>query len=236
MEATSREMKYRSYPQFVDYLFSEEGKTNTYDDLHAYLTTSGSFSDFEPTDDFPGVSLESVSGRFVSDSKFTYPSSRMDARPWVCDSNGLYNETDKTYEEVFNVPAKTNLSKSTYIDAFVKKALYNAELNDQSSQSSDPAEALSGYLPFKTSFDETEYDMYHVPLTFLNGDSPGVRADTITYSGSSLSVADGCLIGVQKQHDGVETIYPIGFIDFEGVMPCTRYDVKFDPQGFYQLT
>lgn len=229
-------MTYRSYPQFVDYLFGEEGKTKTYDDLHAYLTTSGDFDTFKPSDEFPGISLDSVSSLFISDSKFTYPSARMDARPWVCDSNGLYNETDKTYEEVFNIPMKENLGKSTYIDSFVKKALYNAELNDEEHMSDEPVEVLSDYLPFKREFDEAEYDMYHVPLNFLNGDAPGVRAENITYSGSSMSVANGCLIGVQKQHEGVEMIYPIGFIDFNGVRPCTRYEVKFDPQGFYQVT
>lgn len=229
-------MKYKAYPQFIDYLFREEGKSDTYDDLHAYLTTSGDYDTFKPSDDFPGIGLDSVSSLFVSDSKFTYPSSRMDARPWVCDSNGLYNETDKTYEEVFNIPMKENLSKSTYIDSFVKKANYNAELNKNVEPSDDPVEALRGYLPFKRNFDEAEYDMYHVPLTFLNGDAPGVRAENITYSGSSLSVANGCLLGVQKQHEGVETIYPIGFIDFESLMPCTKYEVKFDPQGFFQLT
>ena len=102
-------MKYRAYDTFIDYLFSADAKEHPYDDLKAYLTTSGDYSSFNPreTTFFP---MSSLSGAFVPSSKFTYPAARMDARPEVSNSNGLYNETDKSYEEVFNIPLKTNIA------------------------------------------------------------------------------------------------------------------------------
>ena len=220
-------MKYRAYETFIDYLFSADAKEHPYDDLKAYLTASGDYNSFNPreTTFFP---MSSLSGAFVPSSKFTYPSARMDARPAVSNSNGLYNETDKSYEEVFNIPLKT------YINAFVQKAVWDAMLDPSYVMPSDPntIEKLNGTIPFKSNFDEAEYDSYGVEQNYLNGDVPGVVAQDITYSGSSLSLASGCLLGVEKNNN----FYPIGFIDFESVVPCTSYQVKFDPQGFLQLS
>lgn len=235
-------MKYQAYPSFVDYLFSEDAKSLTYADLKSYLTTSGNYNSYRLPDDVTSMDLASVSANFIPSSKFEYPSARMDCRPYVSDSNGLYNETDKTYEEVFNIPAKDKISQSTYVDIFVKKAILDSLVRgedepDEESHSMgrrpEPSEydTLRASVPFKKTFDEVEYDSWHVPMTFLNGDVPGVVAEDMTFSGTRLSVASGCLLAVQKD----SKLYPIGFIDFENVMPCTRYDVKFDPQGFLQL-
>lgn len=226
-------MKYRAYETFIDYLFSADAKEHPYDDLKAYLTTSGDYSSFNPknTTHFP---LDSLKAAFVPSSKFTYPSARMDARPEVSNSNGLYNETDKSYEEVFNIPLKTNIDECPYINAFVQKAVWDAMLDPSYVIPTEQStlEKLDNTIPFKSNFDETEYDSYGVEQNYLNGDVPGVVAQDITYSGSSLSLASGCLLGVEKN----DNFYPIGFIDFESVVPCTSYQVKFDPQGFLQLS
>ncbi len=226
-------MKYRAYETFIDYLFSADAKEHPYDDLKAYLTASGNYSSFNPreTTFFP---ISSLSGAFVPSSKFTYPAARMDARPAVSNSNGLYNETDKSYEEVFNIPLKTNIDECPYINAFVQKAVWDAMLDPSYVIPTEQStlEKLDDTIPFKSNFDETEYDSYGVEQNYLNGDVPGVVAQDITYSGSSLSLASGCLLGVEKN----DKFYPIGFIDFESVVPCTSYQVKFDPQGFLQLS
>lgn len=236
-------MKYRAYPSFLDYLFSDKSKTLTYGDLKSYLTTSGDYQSYKLPDDMTSFDMSEVSGFFVKASRFEYPSARMDYHPYVSDSNGLYNETDKTYEEVFNIPAKDNISKSTYVDAFVKKALLDARVRGDDDQGAgsgggngrrsepDPYDTLQPTIPFKSEFSEEEYDSWRIPMTFLNGDAPGVVAENMTFSGSKISLASGCLLGVEKD----SKLYPIGFIDFESVVPCTSYQVKFDPQGFLQL-
>lgn len=225
-------MKYRAYSTFIDYLFSERSKERPYDDLRAFLVTSGDYTAFMPTGS-TSLTMSSVEAVSVPSVKFSFPSARVDARPHVSNSNGLYNETDKSYEEVFNIPLKTNIDKCSYIGAFVQKAVWDSMLNNDGaeSRSSSTIESLDGSIPFKSSFDEEEYDMYRVSQNYLNSDAPGVVAEDITYSGSSLSLASGCLIGVEKEDE----FFPIGFIDFEKVIPCTKYDVKFDPQGFLQF-
>lgn len=224
-------MKYRAYSTFIDYLFSTRSKGRPYDDLRAFLVTSGDYTAFMPTGS-TSLSMSSVEAVSVPSVKFSFPSSSVDARPRVSNSNGLYNETDKSYEEVFNIPLKTNIDKCSYIGAFVQKAVWDAMLKgDDEERSRSTLDSLEGSIPFKSSFDEEEYDMYRVSQNYLNSDAPGVVAEDITYSGSSLSLASGCLIGVEKEDE----FFPIGFIDFEKVIPCTKYDVKFDPQGFLQF-
>ena len=229
-------MKYRAYSTFIDYLFSTRSKEHPYDDLRVFLTTSGDYTSFVPKEStsLPMRSIEAVS---VPSMKFSFPSARVDARPYVSNSNGLYNETDKSYEEVFNIPLKTNLDKCSYIGAFVQKAVWDSMLKkrDEGSASQDSSsstlEKLNGNIPFKSGFDEEEYDMYRVSQSYLNSDVPGVIAEDVVYSGSSLSLASGCLIGVEKEDE----FFPMGFIDFETVIPCTKYEMKFDPQGLLQL-
>jgi hypothetical protein len=231
-------MKYFAYDTFVDYLFSQESDQTTYGDLRAFLTSAGSFDTFQPTRSDGSIETDQISELFIPSSSFAYPSSRMDCRPRVSDSNGLYSETDGTYEEVFNIPASANLDRSSsYVQKFVQKAIWNAELLGQTS-GEGKAEILSNEIPFKTEFSEEEYDAYGISLTFLNGGAPGVVADTIACSGSSMTVASGCLIAVQKerQSDGADCLFPIGFIDFEKLVPSTRYEVEFDPMGFIQLS
>lgn len=228
-------MTYETYPTFIDYLFSVRSKTDTYGDLEAILTSAGSFYTFKPSTTDGSIPASEVEENFIPSSVFSYPASRMDPRPYVSDSNGLYCETDKTYEEIFNLPASASLEEgSKYISSFVQKAIWNAELLGRSVPSTS-AEILSADIPFKSVYDEEEYDAYGVPVNFLNGEAPGVKAENIVCSGEYIAVASGCLVTVRKDRNGVDTLYPIGFIDFEKLSPSTRYEVKFDPQGFLQL-
>ena len=227
-------MKYEAYDTFIDYLFSDSSKSLTYGDLECILTSAGNYDTFKPAEDGDGsIPRSSVESNFVPSSAFRYPSARMDCRPWVSDSNSLDCETDKTYEEVFNIPASASLDLgSNYINKFVEKAKLNARLLGHTIDPEDSeAEILGTEIPFKSVYDEVEYDSYGVPMTFLNGDTPGVKAENIVTSGDRISLASGFLIAVNKN----ENLYPIGFIDFETMIPSTRYEVKFDPQGFLQL-
>lgn len=225
-------MKYYAYDTFIDYLFSDSSKSLTYGDLECILTSAGNYDTFKPAEDGDGsITRSSVESSFVPSSAFRYPSARMDCRPWVSDSNSLDCETDKTYEEIFNIPASASLDLgSSYINKFVEKAKLNARLLGREVPSTS-AEILGTEIPFKSVYDEVEYDSYGVPMTFLNGDAPGVKAENIVTSGDRISLASGFLIAVNKN----ENLYPIGFIDFETMIPSTRYEVKFDPQGFLQL-
>lgn len=225
-------MKYYAYDTFIDYLFSDISKSLTYGDLECILTSAGNYDTFKPAEDGDGsIARSSVESSFVPSSAFRYPSARMDCRPWVSDSNSLDCETDKTYEEIFNIPASASLDLgSSYINKFVEKAKLNARLLGREVPSTS-AEILGTEIPFKSVYDEVEYDSYGVPMTFLNGDAPSVKAENIVTSGDRISLASGFLIAVSKN----ENLYPIGFIDFETMIPSTRYEVKFDPQGFLQL-
>lgn len=225
-------MKYYAYDTFIDYLFSDSSKSLTYGDLECILTSAGNYDTFKPAEDGDGsITRSSVESSFVPSSAFRYPSARMDCRPWVSDSNSLDCETDKTYEEIFNIPASASLDLgSSYINKFVEKAKLNARLLGREVPSTS-AEILGTEIPFKSVYDEVEYDSYGVPMTFLNGDAPGVKAENIVTSGDRISLASGFLIAVNKN----ENLYPIGFIVFETMIPSTRYEVKFDPQGFLQL-
>ena len=227
-------MIYRAYDTFIDYLFSTFSKETAYGDLRAYLVNDprATYQTFIPPDSaHGGIALDSVKSLFLSSERFDYPSARVDARPEISNSNGMYSETDKTYEEVFNIPAYQNLDKSTFIDSFVKKAQLTAALHEDEMKSGS-YDALQSTTSFKKKFDEAEYDMYHTPMEFLNADMVSVKAQDIEVHGKSLNIASGCLLAVLKE----DTIYPIGYINFEGVAPCSKYALKFDPQGFLQLT
>lgn len=223
-------MKYTAYPTFIDYLFSSESKESSYGDLRAYLVSSGSFSDFAPTDGL-SISLEGIRDKLVPPDTFDTPSCRTDCRSRVSDSVGLYSETDKTYEEVLNIPASSKIEQSSYASVFAVKAARDAALSS-SAAPSDLEQSVREYAPMSDSFVEEEYDSWRIPLTFLNGDVAGLVAEDLVFSGSELSVSRGCLLGVQKD----DRVYPMGFIDFEELSPCTRYGIKFDPQGILQLT
>lgn len=240
-------MKYRAYPEFIDYLFSERSKTDCYGDLRAYLTKSGSYETFEPVgepDGEPGYPFADVSARFFYEgTDFDYQSTRMDSRPRTSDSNALTSETDGTYEEVFNIPAKTLLRDDPSLrNDYVKQVIWKAEQNEWvnppknlNEEMKEDINRLQRDIPLSSGYEEKEYDMFGIPHTFLNDSQVSVRADDLVSSGGRIQLAAGCLIGVQKSKDEVDCLYPIGFIDFESVMPCTRYEVKFDPQGFLQL-
>jgi hypothetical protein len=235
-------MKYKAYPEFIDYLFSDRSKTDCYGDLRAYLTKSGSYETFEPAPDTVGYPFENISDRLLQETDFDYQSTRLDSRPRTSDSNALTNETDGTYEEVFNVAAKTLLAddpsiRNDYVNAVIAKAKLNEQINPvlRDREGSSDIDYLQRSVPLSSGYSEKEYDMLGIPLTFLNDGRVSVRADDLVSSGSMINIASGCLIGVQKAPNGVDCLYPIGFIDFESVMPCTRYEVKFDPQGFLQL-
>ena len=215
-------MKYKAYPTFIDYLFSAESKSDAYSDLVALLTVSSSYEDFCPTDGH-SISVSSVDSRLLDTSAFTYPSARVDHLPRVSNSNGLLSETDKSYQEVFNIPASDNLDSCPYISTMTQKERWNAELNGTTLDGSA--------VPMKTTYDEVEYDSYGIPLDFLNGDVPGVVAEAITYYGDKITLSDGCLFAVKKG----DNLIPIGYVDFESVIPATNYEVKLDPQGFLQL-
>lgn len=215
-------MKYKAYPTFIDYLFSEDSKSDAYSDLVAILTVSSSYEDFYPTDGYT-ISTSTVEKKLLDMSDFTYPSARVDHLQRVSNSNGLLSETDKSYQEVFNIPASENLESCPYISNITQKERWNAELNGTTLDGSA--------VPMKSSYDEVEYDSYGIPLDFLNGDVPGVVAEAITYYGDKITLADGCLFTVKKG----ENLIPIGYVDFESVIPATSYEVKLDPQGFLQL-
>ena len=240
-------MKYRAYPEFIDYLFSESSKTDCYGDLRAYLTKSGSYETFEPVgepDGEPGYPFADVSARFFYEgADFDYQSTRMDSRPRTSDSNALTSETDGTYEDVFNIPAKTLLRDDPSLrNDYVKQVIWKAEQNEWvnppknlTEEMKEDINRLQRDIPLSSGYEEKEYDIFGIPHTFLNDSPVSVRADDLVSSGGRIQLASGCLIGVQKSQDEVDSLYPIGFIDFESVMPCTRYEVKFDPQGFLQL-
>lgn len=243
-------MKYRAYPEFIDYLFSDRSKTDCYGDLRAYLTKSGSYETFEPSMNAVGYPFESIEDRLIPESAFDYQSTRLDSRPRTSDSNDLMNETDGTYEEVFNIPAKTLLSedpslRNEYVNQVIWKAKQNAWVNpvdDSTYQSNAPhaektdIQYMARELPLASGYSEKEYDTFGIPHTFLNDSLVSVRAEDLVSSGGRINLASGCLIGVQKTVEDVDCLYPIGFIDFESIMPCTRYEVRFDPQGFVQLS
>jgi hypothetical protein len=233
-------MRYTAYDTFIDYLFSNDSKSLTYNDLQVFLTSAGTSAVFQPRDrDDGSITMSEIRRYLIPSGSFTYPAARVDWRPAVSDSNAMDSETDKTYEEVLNIPASANLDRaSKYVDSFVQKAEWNAMLHGfERDQYSSEAELLGTEIPFSSAFKEEEYDSYGIPMTFLNGDSPSVTADQVTMSGDRITMASGCLIAVQKSRrsDGAECLFPLGFIDFESPIPSTRYEVKFDPQGFLQL-
>lgn len=230
-------MKYRAYPEFIDYLFSEDSKEACYGDLRAWLTKRGDYERFEPSDS-TSYPQSDVAGDLLSESDFDYQSTRMDSRPRTSDSNALTSETDFTYEEVFNIPAKTLLAdhpelRTSYVNQVIRKAKLNEIVNPKlvSEEETTDIDYLNREIPLSSEYSEYEYDMLGIPHTYLNDSPVSVRADDLVSSGARIQLANGCLIGVSKN----DQLYPIGFIDFQGVMPCTRYEVKFDPQGFLQL-
>ena len=240
-------MKYIAYDTFIDYLFSSDGKEKTYDKLTAWLIKSGDVNSFRPSSGSYSISLSSVQSRAFPYSDFDKSPDSYDCRPSVTSSNSMSSETDKSYQEVFNIPAKDWLSECKYIDSFVQKAIWNDMLNEDleddssshgsgprvQSSSVDPAyEALEGDIPFKSQYDEAEYDSYGIPMDFLKGDAPGVISEELLkFYGSKITTPCGCLLGVAKG----DQVFPIGYIDFEGVKPSTRVEIKFDPSGFLQL-
>jgi hypothetical protein len=130
----------------------------------------------------------------------------------------------------------------------VQKAEWNEMLRDGleeyesgSSQGSGPRptdsqdesyQTLKDEIPFKSDYDEAEYDAYGIPLDFLNSDDPAVIAEELLkFYGSKITTPIGALIGVLKN----DLVFPIGYIDFENVKPSTRIEIKFDPRGFLQL-
>ena len=231
-------MKYEAYDSFIDYLFSEDSKSTTYGDLECLLTSAGTYDTFKSSRPDGSILRGDVSRFFIPSYTFAYPSARMDCRPEVSDSNGLDSETDKTYEEVFNVPASGSLELgSKYIASLVEKAKLNAELLGRSVDGKTAAEILRDEIPFKSEYDEEEYDAYGVPVTFLNSDRPGLLAEDVTVSGDKITLASGCLLAVHKDRlsDGADSLFPIGYIDFEKPVPSTRYEVKFDPSGIIQI-
>lgn len=238
-------MKYITYDSFIDYLFSDDSKSDTYNKLTAWLIKSGGVETFRITNGEFSIPVETVERFSVPNSDFEKSPYSYDCRPSVSNSNGMTSETDKTYQEIFNIPAKENLSECKYINSFVQKQQWNELLKEDESGSSqgsgprvdndsdDPAyQTLKGEIPFKDEFDEAEYDSYGIPLDFLNSDDPAVIAEELLkFYGNKITTPIGCLIGVLKN----DLVYPIGYIDFENVKPSTRIEIKFDPRGFLQL-
>lgn len=230
-------MRYMAYDTFIDYLFSQSSKTDSYDGMYVWMTTSGTFSDFMPNTPKTNfwVPLSKINANSVASGTFTYPQIQPDYRPEVLGSNGLNSESDKTYEEVLNKSAFSLRDRSEYLTECVKKAFEEAEFRYEDW---DPTEDPNKYidrvreeLAMSTGFVQEEFDAYSVPQEDLNSDTSCVVAEDVTLSGKTLTLASGCLIGLLRD----DQVCPIGFIDFQRKRPCTRYELQFDPQGFLKL-
>ena len=163
------------------------------------------------------------------------------------ENNGMYAETDLTYDEVFNEPASGKIEQCKYIDKFAEKAHWDAIVQKYASDAANPLSTdsprydsaedlikdLAAAYPFKPGFNEKEYDQYGIPLTFLNGEEASVTAANWRCDGDDLTVSVGALISIDRPSDG--TVVPVGFIDFEKTSVCNSYELQFDPTGLLKL-
>lgn len=223
-------MKYTAYESFVDYLFSEESKSEPYRDFNAYFVSEGDADFWKPEDGSFGYPFSRLDGKSIASSAFSYPSSRIDLRPEVTTYNGTYSESDKTYEEQFNIPARERIEESSYADERLVRGAIDSLIRGDTVN-----DLIEEELLLKKSFSEEEYDTYNLPLTYMNGDQAGLTAEDCSYTTRSITASVGCLLACRKIIDGSDTVVPVGFIDFENLIPCSRYSIEFDPKGIVQL-
>ena len=241
-------MKYTAYESYIDYLFTQPTRRkgrDPYDDFRVDIVSSGTVESYCPPDGsytIPSSQIKSIDTSTMSPRGFN------DWRASILgENNGMYAETDLTYDEVFNEPASGKIDQCKYIDKFAEKAHWDAIVkkyandvaNDVSTDSQrydsseDLIKELAAAYPFKQVYDEKEYDQYGIPLTFLNGEEASVTAANWRCEGDDLTVSVGALISIDRPSDG--TVVPVGFIDFEKTSVCNTYELQFDPSGLLKL-
>lgn len=239
-------MKYNEYTSFIDYLISEDSKSNPYTQTKVYLTQTSDYKLFKPAKgsysiDYSEVSANFINNRLGPEGDFYIKGISTSAEQmnnYILDNAKTISQADEmmptemTYEELFNIPAVNKYKDSPLLNTFVEKTRLEEEIvNEKEPDELSDSQMLQNSFGFANSFSQDEYDRYGIPTTPLNGDVASLTADNVVVSAKEKFLARGALLTVQKN----TTLYPIGFVNFEDESYYNKYVFNWTPRGIIAL-
>lgn len=227
-------MQYVPYMSFIDYLVSDEAKTNPYQGTCVFLVSGGDFSTFNPYNDQGSpntvngydLTYAYVKGKCHPVTKFDYSQRSNILCPGVftSDTNAMTTEL-QCYEKSFNEPCSAHIANSSYVQEYMDKMLYDDTTEDTMT-------GLSETFGFKTEFDQDEYYKWDIPMTPLNNADACLSGQNVALSGTNLVPAKGFLYAIQKE----DRVIPFGYCDFVSTSICSYYGITWNRHGIIKLS
>ena len=231
-------MNYYKYNTIYNYMLSDWA-TNypVFNNVRVFLTNSGSYDTFTPTNlcyisekENTKYFLNSTKGiNGVTYNEFVMNDKKLRNTELVTDADVTGEDTsDVCYEQIFNTPARRLASKCPFIDSYKGKARREAIAQGEDKLSDE--EATKAAFAWKTEFDEDEYNKLSIPTTQLNQSTVCFKSDVSTVSAKEKFLANGALIA-NKIGDN---LFPIYYVDFETPSYYNQYVFDWNENGVFR--
>lgn len=233
-------MKYHTYRTIYNYLLSDWTKEfEPFQDVRLYLTNTDDASTFEPKNRYY-ISYSANSAHFLNTETDTLAGIKNQAD--VKNENKLKNkelfgDSDTTgdmeptgsYEQMLKEPASAHADKCPFIKSYKGRARNEARVNGEGEITDK--EATRRCFPWKSVFDEDEYDKFSIPMTSLNQSTTCLTADQLTVSAKEKFKADGALLTVKLD----DNLFPIEFITWDTPGYYNQYIFDWNPNGVFRV-